>query len=83
MDRELRDLHRGAREERRNLMPEAEPCEPARETCPEGECRVREGSVEIVSQAPLGCEFEAECARCGATIYAYVDVREAEVKPDA
>jgi len=37
MDRELRELHRGAREERKRLTPDPEPCEPPRdddtETC--------------------------------------------------
>jgi len=31
MDRELRELHRGAREERKRLTPDPEPCEPPRD----------------------------------------------------
>lgn len=35
MNRDLLDLHRGAREERRNLVPDVGPCEPQENDRPE------------------------------------------------
>lgn len=68
MDRELADLHRGARAERQRLTPDAGPCVPPGETEPDDdpECP-RCGSADVAEEPATAPNhvWDYGCRDCG------------------